>query len=203
VLHVLDQAWAEVGRGLGVLVRYCDDFVVLTSSRARAVEAKARIEAVLGPLGLRLHPDKTRISCLSRGQDGFVFLGFEHRMVESWKHRGRWYLNKWPSPRAMASIRAKVRERTHRSRASWPLEEVVKDLNPVLRGWGNYFRHGNSSRKFHSIDSYVHLRLARLASTKYGLHGTNWASRFTYSWLTDLKIYRLTGTVRYYGAASA
>ncbi|MDQ6949199.1 MAG: group II intron reverse transcriptase/maturase, partial [Actinomycetota bacterium] len=106
VLHVLDQAWSEIGQGLGTLVRFCDDFVVLAPTRAKVVEAKARIEAILEPLGLRLHPDKTRISCLTKGQDGFVFLGFEHRMRESWKHRGRWYLNRWPSPKAMASIRA-------------------------------------------------------------------------------------------------
>jgi RNA-directed DNA polymerase len=70
VLHVLDRAWSEVGQGLGVLVRYCDDFVVLASTRARVIEAKARIEAILEDLGLRLHPDKTRISCLAKGQDG-------------------------------------------------------------------------------------------------------------------------------------
>src|SRR5438034_1223877 len=91
--------------------------IVLTaSSRARVVEAKGRIEAILEPLGLRLHPDKTRISCVSKGQDGFVFLGFEHRMRESWKHRGYWYLNKWPSPRAMASVKAKLKRRTARNR---------------------------------------------------------------------------------------
>jgi hypothetical protein len=203
VLHVLDEAWVETGQGLGVLVRYADDLVLLAPTRARAVEAKARIEAILAPLGLHLHPDKTRISCLSQGQDGFVFLGFEHRMRESWKWRGRWYLNKWPSPRAMASIKANVRERTARRRASWPLEEVVKDLNPVLRGWGNYFRYGNSTRKFQTLDAYVHMRLARLASTKYGLHGFNWTTHFTYGWLSELGIYRLTGTVRQYRAASA
>jgi group II intron reverse transcriptase/maturase len=202
VLHVLDETWGQVGRGLGTLVRYCDDFVVLTRSRAAAEKAKARIEAILAPLGLRLHPDKTRISCLSKGQEGFVFLGFEHRMRESWKYRGRWYLNKWPSPRAMASIKAKVKERTARRRASWPLEEVVADLNPVLRGWGNYFRYGNSNRKFQAVDDYVRMRMARLASTKYGLHGTNWATRFTYGWLTDLGIHRLTGKVRYRAASA-
>jgi group II intron reverse transcriptase/maturase len=202
VLHVLDTTWSREGERLGKLVRYADDFVVLTSTRARAVEAKARIEAILEPLGLRLHPDKTRISCLHKGQEGFTFLGFEHRMRESWKYRGRWYLQKWPSPRAMASIRAKVRERTPRSRASWPLEYVVADLNPVLRGWANYYRHGNSSRKFNVVDSYVHERLAKLASTKYGLHGRNWATRFTYGWLTDLKIYRLSGKVRYRAASA-
>jgi group II intron reverse transcriptase/maturase len=202
VLHVLDTAWSRTGQGLGTLVRYCDDFVVLTSTRARAIEAKARIEAILEPLGLHLHPDKTRIACLSAGQEGFVFLGFEHRMPESEKWRGRWYLNKWPSPRAMASIRAKVKERTARRYAQWPLDEIVGNLNSVLRGWGAYFRFGNSSRKFHAVDAYVHLRMARLASDKYGPSGRNWTTRFIYGWLTDLGIYRLSGTVRY-GAASA
>jgi RNA-directed DNA polymerase len=202
VLHVVDVAWSRQGQRLGTLVRYADDFVVLTSTRARATEAKARIEAILEPLGLRLHPDKTRISCLTKGREGFVFLGFEHRMRESWKRRGCWYLQKWPSPRAMASIRAKVKERTARWRASWPLDEVVADLNPVLRGWGNYFRYGNSSRKFSAVDDYVRLRMARLASTKYGLHGTNWTTRFTYGWFSGLGIYRLSGTVRYWAASA-
>ncbi len=202
VLNVLDQAWRRQGQGLGRLVRYADDFVVLAPTRARVEEAKAQIEAILESLGLHLHPEKTRISCLKEGHEGFVFLGFEHRMRESWKRRGRWYLHNWPSPRAMASIRAKVKERTARWRASWPLDEVVGDLNPVLRGWGNYFRYGNSSEKFHVVDSYVHERMARLASTKYGLHGTNWATRFTYEWMTDLEIYRLSGTVRYWAASA-
>jgi group II intron reverse transcriptase/maturase len=202
VLHVLDEAWSRQGHRLGTLVRYCDDFVVLAPTRARVVEAKARIEAVLEPLGLRLHPDKTRIACLAEGQEGFVFLGFEHRMRESRKWRGRWYLNRWPSPRAMASIRAKVKQRTARRFASLSLEAVVESLNPVLRGWGAYFRYGNSSQKFSAIDSYVHLRMATLASTKHGLHGRNWATRFTYGWMTDLGVYRLSGKVCYRAASA-
>jgi len=102
VLHVLDTAWTEIRHGLKTLVRYSDDFVVLAWTRARVVEAKARIEAVLEPLGLRLHPDKTSMVFLDKGQEGFVFLGFEHHMRESKKWRGRWYLTRWPSPKAMA-----------------------------------------------------------------------------------------------------
>ena len=64
-------------------------------------------------------------------------------------------------------------------------------------------RYGNSTRKFVTIDSYVQMRTARLASTKHGLHGLHWHTRFTYGWITDLRIYRLSGTVRYYGTASA
>jgi len=196
-LHALDQAWASGGQRYGTLVRYCDDFVVLCVTRQQAMEAQRRAAAVLAELGLRLHPDKTRIAHLTRGAEGFDLLGFHHRMRESKRWRGRWYLNKWPSTRAMRSIRAKVHNLTARSNAGLPLETVVDRLNPVLRGWGQYFRYGNSSRKFAAIDSYVHLRLAMLASAKHGHHGRCWTTRYTRTWVTSLGVHRLTGTVRY------
>jgi group II intron reverse transcriptase/maturase len=196
-LHVLDEAWQGQGAGVGVLVRYADDFVVLCSTRARAEEARRRSAAMLGTLGLRLHPDKTRIVHLAGGAQGFDFLGFHHRKRESRKRTGRHYLHRWPSERAMASIRAKVRERTGRARVGWPVEAVVTDLNPVLRGWGNYFRSGNSGRKFAAVDSYVHERLAILASRKHGRRGRGWVHRYNTAWRRSLGVYRLTGTVRY------
>jgi len=122
-------------------------------------------------------------------------------MVESLKWRGRWYLNKWPSKRAMTRIRAKVRERTPRRYASLEMRTVAEQLNPVLRGWGNYYRWGNSNRKFQQIDSYVHERLAMLASIKYKMrYRRNWASRFDVTWLHRQGVYRLTGTVRQWPA---
>jgi group II intron reverse transcriptase/maturase len=196
-LHVLDEAWEQGGRHPGVLVRYADDLVAICPTRERAVHAQELTEATLGRLGLHLHPDKTRIVDLRQGAEGFDFLGFHHRMVASWKRPGRFWLHKWPSPRAMASIRAKIRERTAASRVGWDLKTVVDDLNPVLRGWGAYFRQGNSNAKFGAVDDYVHERMARLASRKHGLRGINWTDRFTWGWLGDLGIYRLTGTVRY------
>jgi group II intron reverse transcriptase/maturase len=102
-LHVLDTEWERVGSGLGTLVRYADDLVVLCTSRARAEEARRRVGAILTNLGLRLHPDKTRIVHLAKGAEGFDFLGFHNRKVKS-PYRGRYYLHKWPSTRAMASI---------------------------------------------------------------------------------------------------
>jgi len=200
-LHVLDEAWAKMA-GLGTLVRYADDFLVLTTTRSRAEEARRRIEALLAQLGLRLHPDKTRIVYLGGGEDGFDFLGFHHRKTPS-KWGDRRYLSKWPSPRAMASIRAKVRERTDRRFASRDLHDVVGDLNPVLRGWGAYFRYGNSNRKFAAIDSYVHWRLSKLASVKYATRYRLRASRFDHDWLSGLGIHRLTGSVRYWRPAHA
>lgn len=195
-LHMLDEAWAGGGHRLGELVKYADDLVILCATREQAEEARELVAAVLDGLGLRLHPAKTRIAHLERGAEGFTFLGFEHRMRESWQQPGRWYLQKWPSRRAMASIRGKIRARTERRYARLPLEWAVEDLNRVLRGWGNYFRYGNSADKFNHIDSYVNERLAILASAKHGLQGRNWKDRFNYEWSTKLGIYRLSGTVK-------
>jgi len=199
-LDRLDRAWAASGQRLGVLVRYCDDFVVLCPSPERVQAARDLAARTLAGIGLHLHPDKTRIVHLTGGAEGFDFLGFHHRMVASRKWRGRSYLQKWPSERAMASIRAKVRDHTPRSYVGRDLRYVVEELNPVLRGWGAYYRWGNSSRKFAAVDSYVHARLARLASAKHGLSGRHWATRFNYAWLSRLGIHRLSGTVRYWSA---
>jgi hypothetical protein len=160
------------------------------------------VAEILAGLGLVLHPDKTRIVCLTRGQQGVDFLGFHLRKVESWRARGRYYLQRWPSDRAMAQVRAKIREATDRRFVGYPVDWVVIRLNRVLRGWGGYFRHGNSARKFAQIDSYVHERLAIFASVKHGLHGRNWQRRFTWAWLKALGVYRLSGRVRS-GAAHA
>jgi group II intron reverse transcriptase/maturase len=201
-LHRLDQAWQGDARRAGTLIRYADDFVVVCRTADQATDAWQRARTVLGETGLRLSPEKTRIVELAEGKHGFDFLGFHLRKVESWKWRGRWYLQRWPSPRAMKNVRARIRELTDRRYAGIELEIAVERLNPVIRGWGNYFRSGNSARKFSQIDSYVHERLAILASNKHQRSGRNWGSRFNSDWLGRLGVYTLTGTVRY-GTAHA
>lgn len=194
-LHVLDEAWQQEGRRLGALVRYCDDFVVMAPTEQRAEQARELAARVLERLGMRLHPGKSGIVCLTRGGSGFDFLGFHHRKVESWRWRGRFYLQRWPSARAMRVLREKIRAATVASKTERPVSAVVADLNPVLRGWGAYFRNGNSGRKFNAVDGYVHERLAIFASRKHGRRGRNWTTRYTYGWITRLGVYRLTGTV--------
>jgi group II intron reverse transcriptase/maturase len=202
-LHRFDEAWQnEGGHRLGTLVRYADDFVVVCPTRQRAMEAQRRIERILAELGLHVNPAKTRIVCLGGGAEGFDFLGFHLRKVEHWKHKRRWYLQRWPSARAMNTIRARVRDATQRRYVGFDLAIVVGRLNRILRGWGNYFRYGNSSQQFHRIDSYVHERLAILASAKHGRHGRNWVSHYPWAWFTRLGVYRLSGTIRH-GTAHA
>jgi group II intron reverse transcriptase/maturase len=201
-LHRLDEAWQAENRRAGTLVRYCDDFVVVCCTRQQAIEGQRRAATVLAGLGLRLSPEKTRIVELARGKQGFDFLGFHLRKVESWKWRGKFYLQRWPSARAMNSIRSKIRALTDRRYAGLALEVIVERLNPVIRGWGNYFRTGNSARKFHQIDSYVHERLAILASNKHKQSGRRWAADYDWAWFQRLGVHTLDGTVRY-GTAHA
>jgi group II intron reverse transcriptase/maturase len=200
-LHRLDQAM-QVSERQGRLVRYADDFVVVCPTANQADQARKQAVAVLGEFGLSLSPEKTRIVELTRGKDGFDFLGFHLRKVESWKWRGKWYLQRWPSARAMSAIRAKIRALTDRRSTSLALSTVIQRLNPVLRGWGNYFRDGNSARKFAQIDSYVHERLAILATAKHRRSGRRWVTQYNGTWLHRLGVYALSGKVSY-GNANA
>ena len=134
---------------------------------------------------------------LRDGANGFDFLGFHLRMVRSWKY-GKWYCQRWPWGRAMAAIRAKVKATTApRSRLKQPIGNLVAELNPVLRGWCNYFRWGNSAKKFSQIDAYVWERLALFDSKKRQNAGRRWGEEHAYAWATGLGVYRLSGKVRY------
>lgn len=201
-LHRLDEALQVDSRRTGKLVRYADDFVVICSTVERAEEARRRATTVLADLGLSLSPQKTRIVELARGKEGFDFLGFHLHKVESWRWRGKFYLQRWPSTRAMSNIRAKVRALTDRRSTGLAISTVVERLNPVLRGWGNYFHGGNSARKFTQIDSYVHERLAILATAKHRRPGRRWATTYNVAWFQRLGVHTLSGSVRY-GSAHA
>ncbi|MDF1597611.1 MAG: group II intron reverse transcriptase/maturase [Acidimicrobiia bacterium] len=204
-LHAFDRVWVE--SGIGELVRYADDFVVLCSTREQAEDAQRRATAMLGELGLVLHPDKTRVVDLREGAEGFDFLGchFHARMSgRLWEQKRivRYYLHRWPSQRSMKRARTRVKALTGRSRVGWELEDVIGDLNLFLRGWGNYFRTGNAANKFVSLDGYVAWRLKRLLIKKRGrnLHAGQ-ADRWTRTWFHDQGLHKLMGTIRYPKAA--
>lgn len=204
VLHELDRVWEDRCSHLGVLVRYADDLVVLCASEAAAKESLRRIELILERLQLQVHPKKTRIVETHYGRDGFDFLGFHHRVKESWRWRGRWYMQRWPSVRAMKAIRSKVRDVVaSRSVLSTTLAERIRALNPVLRGWRRYFSAGNSTSKLAAVDQYVYLRLAIFLRNKHqrrylGVVGPRLNTLFD-----ALGLVRLTGTVRYAQGAHA
>jgi len=196
-LHLFDEEWEKKGKRIGTLIRYADDYVVLCDRRSRAEEARRATAEMFRPLGLQLNEAKTGIVCLTLGRQGLDFLGFHLHKVQSWKYKGRYYLQRWPSKKTMASIRGKIKAATDRANVGKSLATVVRELNPIISGWGNQYRYGNSSRKFAIIDSYVHERLAILMSRKHGLQGRNWAGRYNRAWYQRLGVHRLSGTVRY------
>jgi RNA-directed DNA polymerase len=205
-LNALDGIWERQCRHLGVLVRYADDAVVLCRTRADAEETLRRLGIIMERLSLKLHPDKTRIVELGLGKEGFVFLGCYLRIVLS-RFKKREYLFRWPSPKAISSIRGRIRELTHRRR--WAglkdIRQAVEVLNPTLRGWGNYFCTGNASWKFQQVDRYVNQRLVRLLPRARDWRRRpfalkEWApARF----VADFGLHRLVGTIRYPGFVNA
>jgi len=201
--HAIDALWAKEASHLGTIVRYADDAVVLCRSEAAALQALRWLQGTAQALKLQVHPDKTRVVDLSEGADGFDFLGFQHRLVKSWR-TGKYSCQCWPARRAMVSLRAKIREiAAPRWRLQEPIGVIVKELNRVLRGWCNYFRWGNSSRQFSQIDRYVHERLALFDSKKRRKHGRRWGEVHTTAWFARLGVFSLSGMVRYTGAATA
>jgi RNA-directed DNA polymerase len=204
-LHVLDAELTR--RGLGVLVRYADDGVVCCWSAAQARAALVAVEEILASLGLKLHPDKSKIVDLREGREGFDFLGCHFRARMSgrvWERYGqiRYYLHRWPSRAAMKRLREKIRAHTGRRRSGTDIRHVIAELNPILRGWGNYFRTGNAARKFGQIDDYVWWLLLRLMIKKRGRNlRAGQVQDWTREWFEGHGLYRLRGTVRYPKAA--
>jgi group II intron reverse transcriptase/maturase len=209
-LHELDREWQARHQHLGRLVRYADDFVVLCRTEAQAQAALRQVEEILGRLKLTLHPTKTRVVETGLGKDGFVFLGCHFQAVKS-HFKGKTYLFRWPSDKAMTTIRSKVRELTDRRRRAGmrDIREVIGDLNPVLRGWGQYFRTGNASDKFQEVDRFVCQRLHRLMRQRGGQRRSLAGRAYTMrTWppsrfAAELNLHRLLGTIRYPGGAHA
>jgi RNA-directed DNA polymerase len=132
------------------LVRYADDFVVMVAgTKAHAEGLRHEVAAVLSTVGLRLSEEKTRVVHID---EGFEFLGFR---IQRQRQRGsnKRFVYTWPSKKALASVKAKVRALT-RGGTNQPLAVLLRRLNPVLRGWANYFRHGVSKDTFDYLNAF-------------------------------------------------
>jgi group II intron reverse transcriptase/maturase len=198
-LNAFDRWWEAECMHLGLLVRYADDFVVLCRSESAAKEALRRIRERMQALGLELHPEKTRLVDLRRGRQGFEFLGCMLRKRRSIQRApSRHYLQRWPSPRAMRRIRQRVHELTdvRRIRAR-DVKEIIASLNPVLRGWSNYFRTGNADARFNQVDDYVHERIVRWLWRRGGQRSRFWPSKWPHARLHAMGLYQLRTRVRY------
>jgi RNA-directed DNA polymerase len=160
-LHGFDQAQRTQKSFLGRLTRYADDFVIQCGTAEQAVRALAWTPEQLACVGLRLHPEKTRV--VNDREAGFDFLGFHHRRVllTGSRKESRGVL-RWPSQKACRQFRERVRQmvgppgRLRRDRG-----ECRRRLSAFLRGWKHYFRHGERARPFVKLDQFVVERVAR------------------------------------------
>ena len=196
-LHLLDRLWAAKCGTLGILIRYADDFVVMSTTESKAKEALRQIQFVMNKLGLELHPEKTRMVDLRRGKGSFVFLGCTIRKKRSiQRNPRRYYTQRWPSPKAMKRVRKRVHELTNARQSGKDVKQIIAQLNPVLRGWGNYFRTGNADRKFNQLDTYVYQRLAGWMSRRGGQRPGR-VEKWSHDRFVGMGLYRLRGTVKY------
>ena len=150
------------------IIRYADDFTIMVcGAKADADALWDETAAVLAPLGLRLSAAKTRVCHLD---EGFDFLGFH---IQRRRKRGtnKWVVYTYPSKTALLSIMAKVRALTNRSRHR-TLEDLLRQLNPALRGWCRHFRYGVSKATFHYLDAYVWRRVTAWLRKRH--LGINW-----------------------------
>ena len=163
-LHGFDQEQRQQREFLGRLTRFADDFLIQCGTKEHAERAYAWCAARLAALGLRLHPEKTRVV---RDDEGFNFLGFHHRRVrlepgtKGGGEQTRGVL-RWPSPKTQGRFRARVREivgRPGQLRREW--RSRLTRLGKYYGGWCHYYRHGESQRVFRKLDQWVQQRLAR------------------------------------------
>ncbi|MBK8067676.1 MAG: group II intron reverse transcriptase/maturase [Rhodanobacteraceae bacterium] len=145
-LHDLDVKLAGLGLSL---VRYADDFVILCQTAAEATQALEVVRAWVAAEGLQLHPDKTHVGdCRIAGQ-GFEFLGYRFET-------GR----RWVRDKSLKALKAKIRSKTRRTEGN-SLKQIVSGLNPMLRGWFNYFKHAQRGI-FRILDGFLRRRLRAL-----------------------------------------
>ncbi|HEY8556323.1 MAG TPA: reverse transcriptase domain-containing protein, partial [Actinomycetes bacterium] len=156
------------------LIRYADDWVVLVrGTRAHAEALRDEAATALAPMGLRLSAAKTRICHLD---EGFDFLGFRIQRQPKRGAPGQRAVYTWPSKKALAAVKAKVRALT-RAGSNQPLAALLGHLNRVLRGWTAYFRYGVSKATFDYLGQFTWNRVLRWLRRKHPKASWGWLRR--------------------------
>jgi len=177
--------------------RFADDLVILVDAHPRhdwlVAAVSKRLREEIGKLRVEINEEKSRIVDLRKGES-FGFLGFDFRLVRSWK--GTWRPQYTPKLKKRTAILAKLQEIFRRNK-SQPVGKVIEVINPILRGWVNYFAVGNSSRCFAFIQDWVEKKIRRhmmRARKRAGFGWKRWSREWLYEVLGLFHDYR----VRYY-----
>lgn len=188
LLTTFDQ---EMPRKGYQLTRFADDWVITYKSPAEARAALVTATRILGQLGVRLNPQKTRIIHVQQGLD---FLGYRivrtggtsklpRSMIQRWNRKG---LIAYPTRKSIRRFRDRVRMLTRRS-APRKTAQLIKELNPTLRGWAEYYKRAHVRTLFHKLDGWI---VRRVWSHRF----CRWRSR---GWieLPKVKLYEESGLV--------
>ena len=146
-------------------IRYSDDFLVITPSKEIADEVREIIHDFLAIRGLELSPEKTVITHID---DGFDFLGWNFR-----KYKGKLLIK--PSQKSIKSITQNLKTIVNKAK-SWTQSELIKTLNPVIRGWANYHRHIVAKDTFSKLDSYLWEITWRWGKRRHPNKGHKWVA---------------------------
>jgi len=185
--RMLEKARITTRRGRYTHVQYArfaDDMVILIDSHPRndwlmkAVEKRLREE--LAKLKVEINEEKTRMVNLTKG-GSFGLLGFEYRLIRS--RQGKWRTQLVPKMKKRTALLRKLKPIFHRYR-SQPVGRVIEEINPILRGWVNYFAVGHSSRCFSFIRQWVEKKVRRHLMRARGQRGFGW-KRWSTEWLQD------------------
>jgi group II intron reverse transcriptase/maturase len=195
-LNEMDKEWNEKHASWGQLTRYADDFVIQCVSAKQAEVVKAKVVGIFRRLGLELHPEKTRIVDVREG--GFDFLGHHLRKTPSYRFAGKYYLNRWPSQKALKKLRERLRGIVHRGRNGVKgVRELVPEINRVLLGWREYFRSGNAAAQFGKVERYLWNKLRHFECKRRKRKAPYWSPAYDRDWYKSLGIVPLLGTIRY------
>jgi len=193
-LNELDREWTKRGynsiRYEAHMVRYADDIVILCRKDVERYYAEFKRE--IERLGLELSETKTRIVAAT---DGFEFLGMSFAYRQG--RQGKKNCYKWATSKAINRIKEKVRQAAGK-RGYWDLEQAIQQINPIIRGCGNYYRYSNSSEQYEKVDRYVRWRLRwrHYVEHRKRLRGMRDFPKDLYA---EQGLYRLRGTLRRYG----
>jgi RNA-directed DNA polymerase len=164
--------------------RFADDMVILIDAERRSdwlVKAvNRRLREEFAKLGVVINEDKSRMVDLKKGES-FTFLGFEYRRILSLRRKWRPYYA--PKLKKRTALFEKLRE-IFRQHVSWPVEIVIAKINPILRGWVNYFRIGHSSSCFYMVKHWVEKKVRQHLMRARGRKGFGW-KRWSSEWLYE------------------
>ena len=169
-LNTLDRLWEKYGLTHGILVRYADDTVIICKNKKSANHALNLLQYIMAKLDLKLHPVKTKIISMWDGKEGFDFLGMHHRRMTTETRKGQLYKEtyQYPSRKAMKKMKAEVKRNINRRSLLVAKEEdLIKNLNPKIIGWKNYYSTKRNEKWMQALDWYIICTFTRWYNKKH------------------------------------